>query len=323
MPANLRLSFIVILNRKDPSSVRCIVSEFGGQVHHRVAEAVKYVAALLTEQVPESHLSGTGAEQGILSTILFQAADRPVDMPSVGWESQMDWNNIRLVPDLYYFKAHGYADFLPPGSSDCPEWNDRNPTIFWRGQTTGMLNITSDSLQQLPRYRLCRAAQRLGVKADVGLTGVVQAASPEHHKQVVAIITADQIMKPFVKFKQFAAHKFVIDIDGNASAWNFVQKLRLGACILKTGSKWRQWMSDRLIPWHHYVPIAEDLRDFEEKIDWCFSNDSAVKEIAANGRLFALSLDFGDEMRLAAKQLRLSAGDSVSEALRAFSAKCV
>ncbi len=140
----------------------------------------------------------------------------------------------------------------------------------------------------------------------MGLTGVVQAASPEEKQQLLTTLGSDGFMRPFVEFSRFARYKFIVDIDGNSSAWNLVQKLKLGACVLKTGSRWKQWISDRLIPWQHYVPVAEDLSDLEEKSDWCFSNDGEAGQIAANGRALALSLDFAGEMREAARQFTQS-----------------
>jgi Glycosyl transferase family 90 len=224
-------------------------------------------------------------------------------VPSVSWESQPGWKNILLVPDLYYFHARGYTDFLPRGSPELPEWSARDAVAFWRGQTTGLLHVTEDNLASLPRYRLCDAARRLGSKADMGITGVVQAGSAAEHQQIVGKLTREGLMRPFVPFREFATHKFVVDIDGNTNAWNFPQKLRLGACILKVESAWRQWMSNRLRPWQHYVPIAANLDDLERKVDWCLANDAAAHEIANNSREFALSLDFNDEMKFAAHQL--------------------
>ena len=104
-------------------------------------------------------------------------------------------------------------------------------------------------------------------------------------------------------------HKFVIDIDGNANSWNFLAKLRLGSCVVKVETEWCQWFSARLIPWRHYVPVAADLADLRDKLDWCFTHDDEAKRIARAGREFALGFSFDREL---AEASRVIFGPSVS-----------
>jgi spore maturation protein CgeB len=40
------------------------------------------------------------------------------------------------------------------------------------------------------------------------------------------------------------------------------------------------WFSEYLEPYINYIPVAYDLSDLVEKIEWVKNNDSAAKEIA-------------------------------------------
>ena len=98
-------------------------------------------------------------------------------------------------------------------------------------------------------------------------------------------------------------YRMLIDIDGNSNSWNALARFRMGCCVLRVESVWRQWFHDRIAPWEHYVPVRADLSDLGERIQWCLDNDEAAAEIAARGRRFALATRFEDEMDAAAQSL--------------------
>ncbi len=68
-------------------------------------------------------------------------------------------------------------------------------------------------------------------------------------------------------------YKYILDIDGRASTWDATAwKLNSGSIIMKQTSPWRQWFYDEYLPWVHYVPIANDFSDLQEKFQWCESH---------------------------------------------------
>jgi hypothetical protein len=228
--------------------------------------------------------------------VVIQGDDTPIDAESVSWGTQIHWNSVRLIPDLYYFFAQGYEDFEP----DLGSWDERAPSIIWRGSTTGLFGQTLESLGDLPRYRLCRLGRELGSRADLGITDVVQSV-PEHTDLIRDRLKDEGVFRDFVQFAEMGRHRFIMDIDGNASSWNFMMKLRLGCCVLRVESPWRQWFSDRLIPWKHYVPVAADLSDFLARAEWCFAHPAESAAIAAAGKQFAMDMKFSVELSNAAR----------------------
>jgi hypothetical protein len=230
--------------------------------------------------------------------LVFQAEDAPLHVPSVSWERRHDWTDVQLVPDLYFFNARGYEDYLLDETS-LPAWNERKDQLIWRGVSTGILGLTMDNLPELARYRLCQKAADLGSLADCGMNMIVQ-AFPDQHDEITAHCEARGYMRAYLPMDEMRRYKLIVDIDGNTNSWNFLQKLRLGCCVLRVESDWRQWFSDGLQPWSEYVPVASDLSNLAERVDWCLSQPKAAQEIARRGRLFALARPFAREMKAAA-----------------------
>lgn len=70
--------------------------------------------------------------------------------------------------------------------------------------------------------------------------------------------------------REMVDYKYILDVDGNASTWDATAwKLNSGSVIFKTKSPWRQWFYDDYLPWVHYIPIADDFSDLQEKYQWC------------------------------------------------------
>jgi len=258
--------------------------------HHRIPVTLPYLE-YLCRLACDSGIALRDDEQ-----IIFQLEDNPLDVPSVAWQARAGWHQVRLIPDLYYFMANGYEGFDP----EAGRWEDRRPSLIWRGSSTGLQWQTLSIFEELPRYRLCKLAGRLGAGADIGLTEICQAANAQEEQLILDRVSEEGLLKTYVPMADMARHRFIVDIDGNANSWNFMQKLRLGCCVLRVDSDWRQWFSDRLIAWEHYVPIAADLSDFIERAEWCFANPAECSAIASRGKQFAVSMNFAEEMSCAA-----------------------
>ncbi len=269
---------------------RYFVSGWPAQPHTRVISTLVYLEHLRGMLI-KGDLSLRNDEQ-----IVFQLEDNPVDVDSVSWEARKGWQNVRLIPDLYYFMARGYEDFTPA----LEPWEDRRRSLVWRGSSTGLFWQTLNMLDDLPRYRMCKFAARLGAGADVALTDLVQAANPQEAELIRERVSREGLLKPFIPMIEMARHRFILDIDGNSNSWNFMQKLRLGCCVLRVESQWHQWFADRLIAWKHYVPVAADLSDLVERAEWCFAHPMECSAIARRGASFAFDMKFADEMSHAA-----------------------
>ena len=83
-------------------------------------------------------------------------------------------------------------------------------------------------------------------------------------------------------------YKYILDIDGNSSTWDATAwKLNSNSVILKSDSGWKQYFYNEYLPFKHYVPVADDFSDIQEKYKWCENNqDECLKMIENCKKLF-------------------------------------
>lgn len=85
-------------------------------------------------------------------------------------------------------------------------------------------------------------------------------------------------------------YKYQIDIDGVTATFTALSwKLLSGSLVFKQQSNDIMWFHYALKPWEHYIPVDRNLTDVADKIMWAIEHDEKAKEIADNGRQFALT----------------------------------
>ena len=212
-----------------------------------------------------------------------------------------------LVPDGEFYLNRGYAALRTRAAFEAVPWGDRDPAIVWRGSTTGRGLIATDTLDPTDSRLIQRT--RLGLAArgiagmDVKMTRVVQSADPATD---LARLEAAGLVGAPLDPMSWGRRRFALDVDGNSNTWsNLFTRFLLGCCVLKVDSAqgFRQWYYDDLRPFEHFVPVAADLSDLREKVDWCRSHSSECEEIAAAGAKLAYAKTFEVEMARAVGEL--------------------
>ena len=211
-----------------------------------------------------------------------------------------------LVPDIEFYYSRGYAKFREPHSEN-RDWATREETLVWRGSTTGLgvpshEVMSSDDPTLLPRTRMCLLL-RNHPGTDVRLSKVVHSGNTAMEENWFC---AANIFGAGIASTDWWGRKYALDIDGNSNAWsNLFTRLLMGCCVIKVASAqgYRQWYYDELTAWEHFVPVAPDMSDLLEKVDWCRSNNLECREIAARGQEFARRRTFETETRQAARRI--------------------
>jgi hypothetical protein len=146
-----------------------------------------------------------------------------------------------------------------------PAWEDRKPIAFWRGGASGA---------ERPLLRL-RVATHLATHphADVKLT-------PWGNWEAGQDIPPE-LFGARCDLAECFRHKYLFIVDGNCIASNLQWVFGSGAVpLLVTHPKNRYWFQPFLTPMVDYVPIAYDLSDLTEKLDWLVAHDAEAKQIA-------------------------------------------
>ncbi len=205
-----------------------------------------------------------------------------------------------LIPDGYFLGSGAYAELQARYDAARPAWQDRQAMAFWRGATTGIRTGRMD-WQSLPRIHLCKIGEANSADLDAGISEVVQSSDPDARAmQAAGLIKGRQPAETFLHYK------YQIDIDGNSNAWpGLFQRLLTGSPVLKITSAhgYRQWYYDRLKPWINYVPVASDMSDLIDKINWLRAHDDEARTIGEAGLALARSLRYDAELAWSSRQI--------------------
>ena len=163
-------------------------------------------------------------------------------------------------------------------------WEHRHAKVYWRGRPSGELG---DSLRTRVVERLLghpHADAKLNWYEDHIKTGRLADPRCEGY---------DTGVRPFQEFAHF---KYNLIVDGALIAssleWTFASGC-VPILITHPGNDW--WFKRYLEAMKHYVPVAYDLSDLEERIEWLVTHDDEARAIAENAVAFSkyyLSSDF-------------------------------
>lgn len=176
-----------------------------------------------------------------------------------------------------------------------PFAHKRNLAI-WRGVTTGDPNAYGRPKGQKHLGRpIQRAAlvRRLAENSnlwggntsvlDVGVTKYVQGA---REKLVEAgFLPVEEVT--FLSDAQVLSAKMIIIAEGNDASTGLKWALCSTSAVLMPPPTVMTWiMEDQLEPWVHYIPLAQDFSDLEEKAIWCLSNLPKCEAVGIAGQCF-------------------------------------
>jgi hypothetical protein len=149
------------------------------------------------------------------------------------------------------------------------EWKSKKNEVIWRGRPTGKARPVFGRLLLVRNYYQ---------KYDVGFVDSEKFADSEEYSKFT---------RPKLSIKEQLKYKYILVPEGNdkSSSLNWVLKSNSLAIMPKpTVESWL--MEGLLIPYVHYVPVADDWGDLDEVISWCKSHDKECREISKNATLW-------------------------------------
>jgi hypothetical protein len=182
-------------------------------------------------------------------------------------------------PDINYLYIPLHDDFFACGlehffkQDQLLSWEDRSDELAWRGGCSGIGECNS------LRIRFTKEIYKYDPNTNVRIgrwwsenKGIPEELFGEH-----------------VDHMYFTRQKIYFIVDGNVIASNHMWGFATGAVPVVISNAYC-WFSEFLEPFVNYIPVAHDLSDLIEKIEWVKNNDEAAKQIAQNALYFTRNI---------------------------------
>jgi len=107
-------------------------------------------------------------------------------------------------------------------------------------------------------------------------------------------------LKPPQTLNQQLQYKYVVSIDGNDKASDLNWKLASNSVVFMKPPVVESWLMEGLLkPWVHYVPLADDFSDLNQKLIWAENNLDKCLQIIRNANMWmGQFLDYDREQRI-------------------------
>ena len=152
------------------------------------------------------------------------------------------------------------------------DWDKKKPIVFWRGGASGLE-------RPIIRHRVAAALYH-HPSTDVKIS---RQWGWENGKSI-----PDRLFSERVSFSEHFRYKYILIVDGNMIASNHQWVFGSGSVpIMVSHPENRYWFQRFMVPGVHYVEVAYDLSDLNDKIDWLLENDDAAREIVQNAVHFS------------------------------------
>ncbi|EPS27814.1 putative UDP-Xyl: (mannosyl) glucuronoxylomannan/galactoxylomannan beta-1,2-xylosyltransferase [Penicillium oxalicum 114-2] len=242
-------------------------------------------------------------------------------------------SKISSFQDILYPSPWYWADKVPYNKNKDYRWDDKSNHMYWRGTTTGgfsraggwrrqhrqqfvdNVNSLADSkilTQQEDRSWVSQGVSRKSYRDlfDVKFTMIGQCDPDDCHAQEEYF----DVVKAAGQQDAWA-HKYLVDIDGNAFSGRFYAFLRSNSFVFKIAI-FREWHEEWLKPWLHYVPLSLKGNEYVETMRYFTAEEEGRKAgpaIATKGQEWAQQVLRKDDLEVWFFRLLLEYGRLVDD----------
>ncbi|XP_065912123.1 protein O-glucosyltransferase 1-like [Dysidea avara] len=89
-----------------------------------------------------------------------------------------------------------------------------------------------------------------------------------------------------IPLEDHCKYKYLINFRGVAASFRLKHLFLCHSLVFHVGEDWIEFFYPQLKPWVHYIPVRQDLSDFEELLAFVMEKDSLAKDIAERGFQF-------------------------------------
>jgi len=203
-----------------------------------------------------------------------------------------------IIFKLKMQRHYGYVEGIP--SQDKP-WSEKKNQAIFRGQFTGRFpaGMNNEKASSLSAYEQCQLLQRcrLVYNSAASSSSMVDAKMVfpilDVRKDFPKTINSIDLYEERSSIEEMLGYKAIIMLEGNDVSSGLKWALYSNSVVLTHPPTKTSWAMEELLePWVHYIPLAEDLSDVEEKMKWVLDHDQEAQAIAHRGKLWISDLVF-------------------------------
>ena len=218
-------------------------------------------------------------------------------------------SKVSSFQDILYPSPWYWIDRVPYAAERDIEWEDKHPSLYWRGSTTGgfsrdggwrrqhrqlfvqkinkhdkakVLQHTSISPEQWTETEIPRS--EIAGSFDVKFTFIGQCDPGDCDAQKEYF----EVVPPVDQYEAFN-YKYLLDIDGNAFSGRYYAFLLCKSLVYKL-AVFREWHDEWLKAWVHYIPLSLKGEEYVESVRYFDQEEEGkvqAKRIADAGRNWA------------------------------------
>lgn len=181
---------------------------------------------------------------------------------------------------------NGYLDDGFDNKNRGVAWKDKVETAVWRGNSTGCaVDLTNPRLLISKINQEWKNDSKLKGYLNAGVVGQIYKAKKHINSKEVKRVDLKALgieVLEKMTMKDQMNYKYVLDIEGNASAYRIGYVLSFKSVLLKVESDYTMWIDEYLKPNVHYIPINRDFSNLATTIEWCREHDKECKKMADN-----------------------------------------
>jgi hypothetical protein len=228
-----------------------------------------------------------------------------------------------LNKNRHYGELDRYHNEVVHGEKGEVPWSEKIPKLFWRGSTTG-------NRARQPGHRLDFLTQWVhhnDDKIDIGFNNIVQMTSKFQHEYIERHYSdKGKRTRKWTSLHDMNRYKYLLSIEGNDVASGLKWMLYSNSVVFMSRPTVATWaMEDLLIPFVHYIPVANDYSNLLAMVHWAEEHDDACQEISRRATEYIEHLWISDQAKrdteLLQKEMATMYTDQFDHALSRCSSK--
>jgi Glycosyl transferase family 90/Glycosyltransferase sugar-binding region containing DXD motif len=188
---------------------------------------------------------------------------------------------------LLHERRHFRGLFFDMVKKNHVTWYEKKEMIVWRGSSTG------------GAYRIDFVKKYFNATQD-GIDVAFNQLVDGYENDTEAQSLVGRTMEP----NEMLEYKYLLALEGNDVASCLKRMMFSNSVVFMAPPRFESWaMEGLLIPYYHYIPLAPDLSDLKEKLEWARLHDSLCRQIAHQATHYIEELYFSARAKEQTKQV--------------------